>query len=235
MTVWIEKPNQEFADDWLFAAYHGFKYLGSIIQTYSKPEKIHYKKGDIVVGGIGNIRYIANKLNITLPNFYIPKELTSYAGRNITKSTVGEVITRIHQKEKLFIKPILTKGFPAQVVNELPLITYPEQEIKDFTECWVSKIVNFVSEYRLFLHKRELIGCKHYWGDFRISLDWKIVDKALSELLEQPAGWTLDFGVTDKGETLLIEANDGYSIGNYGLDGVDYAKLLRDRFLEITK
>jgi hypothetical protein len=147
--------------------------------------------------------------------------------------TIGEVITRIYKKEKLFIKPILTKEFPAQVVEQMPLITYPEQTIKDFTECWVSEVVNFESEYRLFLNKGKLIGCKHYWGDYRISLDWKVVDQALSDIKVQPFGWCLDWGVTDKGQTILIEANDGYSIGNYGLDGVDYAKLLRDRFLEI--
>jgi hypothetical protein len=166
---------------------------------------------------------------------YIPNGLEKYAGRNITKSTIGEVMYRINNKEFLFVKPILTKEFPAQVVTCLPLITFVGQNFNDSMECWVSNVVNFTSEYRLFLHNKQLIGCKHYWGDFKISLDWKVVESALADLREQPIGWCLDFGVTDKGETLLIEANDGYSIGNYGLDGLDYAKLIKDRFLELME
>jgi hypothetical protein len=114
-------------------------------------------------------------------------------------------------------------------------LTHIGQNFKNSDPCWISSVVNFVSEYRLFLTNGELIGCKHYWGDFRINLNWKVIDNALSDLKWQPKGWCLDFGVTDKGETLLIEANDGYSIGNYGLDGWDYSRLIRERFLELTQ
>lgn len=44
----------------------------------------------------------------------------------------------------------------------------------------------------------------------------------------------MDFGVTDKGETVLIEVNDGFSIGLYGLFHIDYAKLLSARWAELT-
>ena len=49
-----------------------------------------------------------------------------------------------------------------------------------------------------------------------------------------PAGYAIDFGLTDKGETLLIEVNDGYSLGCYGLVYLDYAKLLSARWAELT-
>jgi hypothetical protein len=137
--------------------------------------------------------------------------------------------------EKMFIKPIKIKEFPAQIVNSLPLITFIGQNFNDNIECWVSEIVDFVSEYRIFLLGKEPIGCKHYLGDFKIFLDWKIVDSALNDLINQPAGWCLDFGVTSDGRTLLIEANDGYSIGNYGLDGIDYARVLKARWFELIK
>jgi hypothetical protein len=234
MTVWVEKFNNEYSDDWTFAAYIGFTNMGYIVQSYHKVEKIHYKKGDIVVGCIQSMRFMANKLNVTLPNLYIPEGLEPYTGRLIHKSSIGEVMNGIKEKMPIFIKPVLTKQFPAQVITSLPLITYIGQDYEDSMECWVSTVVNFTSEYRLFIHNKQIVGCKHYWGDFRISLDWKVVDEAMSKLQWQPCGWCLDFGVTDKGETLLIEANDGYSIGNYGLDGMDYAKLLRDRWYELV-
>jgi hypothetical protein len=42
------------------------------------------------------------------------------------------------------------------------------------------------------------------------------------------------FFVTDTGRTLLIETNDGYSLGHGGLVADVYAQLLRARWTELT-
>ena len=44
----------------------------------------------------------------------------------------------------------------------------------------------------------------------------------------------MDFGVTDKGETVLIEVNDGFAVASYGLFHIDYAKFLSARWAELT-
>ena len=49
-----------------------------------------------------------------------------------------------------------------------------------------------------------------------------------------PNGYGTDFGVTDDGRTLLIEVNDGYALGSYGLYYLDYAKLLSAIWAELT-
>jgi len=235
MTTWIQKHNSEISDDYTFAAYIGFRNMGEIVRFFHDVKKIHYKKHDIVVGSIESIRSIMSDLRVELPNFYIPDELKKYAGREIYKSKIGTIIERVMHGEKLFIKPIKIKEFPAQIVTSLPLITFIGQNFNDNIDCWTSEIVDFVSEYRIFLLGREPIGCKHYWGDFKLSLDWNTIDSALADLVNPPAGWCLDFGVTKDGKTLLIEANDGYSIGNYGLDGMDYARILKERWFELLK
>lgn len=50
-----------------------------------------------------------------------------------------------------------------------------------------------------------------------------------------PAGYSADFGVTDNGRTLLIETNDGYSLGHGRLVANLYAELLRARWEELTR
>jgi hypothetical protein len=40
--------------------------------------------------------------------------------------------------------------------------------------------------------------------------------------------------VTDDGRTLLVEANDAFALGAHGIDTVAYARLLEDRWIEIT-
>ena len=236
MTIWIKKEDGEIADDFVYSAYLGFKQKGYTIQFFTKPEKIHYKPRDIVVGGVQDSHYIFNKLGITPPNFYIPEGAESFCGRNIYKTTLKEVKEKKSKGEKFFFKPVNTKEFPAQqVVDKFPFITYPGQELKDGMECWVSDIVNIISEYRVFIKDTFVVGCQYYLGDFRVYPDWKVIDNTINSIIVQPTGWCLDFGVTDEGKTILIEANDGYSIGDYGLYPQTYAELLEVRWRELTK
>ena len=44
----------------------------------------------------------------------------------------------------------------------------------------------------------------------------------------------MDFCLTDDGRTLLIEVNDGYSLGCYGMFALKYAKFLITRWAELT-
>ncbi len=64
--------------------------------------------------------------------------------------------------------------------------------------------------------------------------DPSVVENAVAQFKSAPKGYAIDFGLTDKGETLLIEVNDGYSLGCYGLFDLDYAKLLSARWAELT-
>ena len=62
----------------------------------------------------------------------------------------------------------------------------------------------------------------------------EVIKQAVQDYKTAPAGYSLDFGVTDTGRTLLIEVNDGYALGSYGLFYIDYAKLLSARWAELT-
>ena len=44
---------------------------------------------------------------------------------------------------------------------------------------------------------------------------------------------SIDIGVTNDGRTLLIECNDAYSLGSYGLEDYKYAKLLSARWSQL--
>ena len=45
--------------------------------------------------------------------------------------------------------------------------------------------------------------------------------------------YSLDIGVDDKGRTLLIECNDAYALGCYGLNPIDYAKFISARWAQL--
>jgi len=81
------------------------------------------------------------------------------------------------------------------------------------------------------------LGIYWYLGDFRVFPDMKIIDEAIAEYTKNgaPAGYSIDFGVTDNGKTLLVECNDGWSLGNYGLEPSKYCRLLGRRWHEMMK
>ena len=56
----------------------------------------------------------------------------------------------------------------------------------------------------------------------------------IDEYAEAPAAYALDVGLTKDGKTVIVEVNDGYSLGGYGLDPLLYAKLLSARWAQIV-
>jgi hypothetical protein len=74
-----------------------------------------------------------------------------------------------------------------------------------------------------------------YSGDFRIYPDCRVIENAINDFKDAPAGYVIDFGVTSAGETVLIECNDGWSVGSYGCDPRIYTDMLCKRWIELTK
>lgn len=49
------------------------------------------------------------------------------------------------------------------------------------------------------------------------------------------AGYAIDFGVLSTGETALVEMNDGFSVGAYGINQEDYTDMVMARWEELLK
>src|SRR5262249_52988742 len=100
-----------------------------------------------------------------------------------------------------------------------------------------SEVVEWLSEYRVFVIRGEVVGTRLYEGDDGIEIDRQVVNEAIA-LLEQSnektAAYGIDFGVMSSGQTALIEWNDGFSLGSYGLDKAIYTDLLITRWCELT-
>lgn len=79
-------------------------------------------------------------------------------------------------------------------------------------------------------------GVKHYLGDPYITPDESFVDEVyqLSKSNLEQNSYTLDIGIDVNGENYLIEINDGWAVGNYGLNPVDYFSFVKTRWLQIT-
>ena len=90
-----------------------------------------------------------------------------------------------------------------------------------------------LSEHRCYVLRRDPIGLRHYAGDALVLPDTGVIRTAVENYSDGPMGYAMDFGVTGDGRTIVIEVNDGYAIGAYGLHPVHYANLIKARWDEI--
>lgn len=81
----------------------------------------------------------------------------------------------------------------------------------------VSKLLPyFKSEFRCFVYEKELLDIRRYSGDYSILPDFDKIKGMITVYSNSPHAYTLDVGVTENGETVVIEVHDFFSCGLYG-------------------
>lgn len=234
MKVFLRKGiDNEIANHNFYAAYDGFKQLGFEICYFQNINELsNHQKGEIVIGYVDDVRSMLHKHDIVAPELDYPEELTAYLGRKVWKSRLS-VIANNPENWNVFIKPVEDKKFTGIVVRSTKDLvgcgTYG-----DDPEIFCSEIVKFVAEWRCFVRFGNILDVRRYRGDWRLHFDSGVVQGIVDQFNTAPKGYSVDIGLTDKGETLLIEVNDGYALGHYGLNSLDYAKLLSARWSELT-
>ena len=91
----------------------------------------------------------------------------------------------------------------------------------------VSEVVDIESEWRMFVFNDELVGAKHYLGDFTLMPDFHLVEAMIKQYKGNPGAYTLDIGINETG-TFLIEVHPFVSCGLYGFN--DY-RILPQMFI----
>lgn len=212
-------------------ASYGFRDLGVETVLFTTNEEFDTRNPeDVVVGGTIIVWHALNQRGISFGHRDYPVELNSFLGRQIKQIQLKDLR---NEALPVFIKPVEEKTAPGIVVNSWADLWEYERLGQD-TEIYCSEIVHFVSEWRCFLLYRHIVGIHFYYGDPNTECDWDIITSAVKAFPNMPSGCALDFGVTDDGHTLLIEMNDGFSLGTYGLDATLYARLLTARWAELN-
>lgn len=188
-------------------------------------------KNNVFIGSVEFMREVfkrAGKTDVRLPmNSDRPSEII----------TLGEAHKRVAAGEKLFVKPVEIKLFTGLVLDGCVyscLKGLPDDTKVMAYKPFSSKIL---SEWRLYIHNDEIIDARNYSGDFRIAPDYNLNGlKDMRNIYKFPCAYTIDIGILeDRNQNVVIEFNDGWSFGNYGLPNDIYLKMLMDRYFEIVK
>lgn len=219
----------------VFNAYKGLEDMGFECVKFSTLQDLAYyyhSRGELIVGGIGIIRKRLKAFDIDPIMVDYPEELKEFLGRTIQESTLSNIANN-PETWPIFIKSKEQKRITGKVIrNASDLVGLGYQE--ENPEIYISEVMDFVSEYRVFVRYGEVLDCKHYWGDPMVFPDAAIVKAAISKYQSAPDAYGIDFAVTKEGKTVLIEVNDAWALGCYGLERHLYAKFLITRWAQIT-
>lgn len=197
--------------------------------AYTSIDKITVDHKDCIpVGSVEFVKEFARVTNIKLPKFETyPTEL-----RRFIKRTV-HIVPYKDADSYNFIKPVSTKMFAGGIKKSITENILPEEL------CYESDPITLIAEWRCYILNRQVVGISRYDdNDTEYDLDIEFVNKMVNEYNSQPIGYSLDIGKLDNGELLLVEANDGYSLGYYkwGTMKQDtYLTLITKRWQEIIK
>ena len=240
--VYIQRMEGEIASDACYVAWRGFQRKGVPTTFFQWPElmagEVSLTRDTLVVGGMIEVFHAMKTLGIQPPPpLNLPECLSAYRGRRIWNSTFGELHRqfRAGAGQSVFVKPLTAaKAFTGYVIAGLDDFE-PTIHLPAHTQLQCSEIVEFISEWRYFVHRQQIVGLGFYAGDVFRHPDSTVVRGAIDLYeAEAPVAYGMDFGVTTDGRTLLVEVNDAFALGCYGLGAVEYASMLEARWLEVV-
>lgn len=213
--------------------------------TYEEVESGKYDltiPNNLYVGSVEFMTEVFNKVNIGLDDIRLPKN----SNRKSEITTLGEVRKSVQSGTPLFVKPLQTKLFTGFVMDKLSIRSI--SNIGDNVEVRVYQPFEYdiISEWRVYVDTElstensihySIKGIKNYAGDeFIIPSKAWITNIILENIVDGfPTQYTIDVGILGNGNTVVIEFNDMWAIGNYGLDNYTYFHLLRKRYFDIMK
>ena len=230
MKIFVLSKNRVPANVNFCIAYHGFREMGFEVKLFeTRGELLGASKQDIVVGYVDTCRFQMERYHVPIEEIDYPLELQKYLGRKIWKSSLNKINSN-PDLWPVFIKPLKDKDFTGVAVKSpKDLIGCGDEFDK---EIYCSEVVDFLAEWRVFVRYGKILDIRRYKGSYNCIPDYNLMEQAISETT-LPNGCAVDFGLTKDGRTLLIEVNDGYALGNYGLFYIDYAKLISARWSQI--
>jgi hypothetical protein len=242
----LTDPQGQIKDRDMLDLYDGYLELALPVIFFKEHDVIINKdlisRNDIFCGHVNICKQIWKNLGLHVPELdCYPTELKDYYGRKIKKMSAISFRNLLIENEEFgetyFVKPVINKlftGFTCVTKEEFLRKVGVEKALSHKIPVYVSNCVKFDAEFRAYVYKNKIVDVFRYWGDnWSVTIDKTIVEDMVSLVKNAPVFYSLDFGIDDKGRTLLVEVNDGYALGNYGLGPKQYAEMSIARWKEI--
>ena len=248
MRAYVKVRKGNFPDSNYYLAWKGFVEVGYDVIKFEEDQEgtIEVTPDTPVFAGVGSCRKIIKRVwgwDYTGINPY-PDELLLHMERKVVRKKWKDARQEALEGHK-FIKPVIQKQFTGAVLNTI-LDTIRTGKVDENHEVYVCDAVNFVSEWRIYVHEHEVLGVKPYFQkemyDYQLTPPWTAVQRMIEAYKPSaPIAYGLDIGIISNPTSTginaipaLVEINDGICLGNYGLDPIHYAEMIAARWMELT-
>lgn len=238
--------NMDIPHNYNFAnAMYGFREMGAEIVPYYKVADIYdlVTKEDIVIDYIDQCNRIFSKFDVYphVPDY--PECLSEFLGRKIWYDTIDS-ISSCEEKWSAgnFVKPTKSKVFTGKIIKSIGDLVGCGNHSENY-EVMVSEPLDIKAEWRCFICYDNILDVRPYGllldqkrDSFYYHYDSVVVKKMLDQFVtwkDRPIACSMDICVTNDNRTLLMELNDAYSLGSYGLPSIFYAKFISARWSQL--
>jgi len=245
MKAYLEQIGGEWLDDFVYMSKEPLRALGFEIKPFDGDDMentltcypLDITK-DVIIGSVESTTKFFEACEIDVPNYLgYPEELNIFLNREMRVTKLGLLFQQF-PKFPYFIKPKNdVKLFTGEVITKHSQL----EALKDYygatdeTEVYLSAILPKIgAEYRCFVHEEKLVGIQYYSGDFTRFPDVQTINEMINAYKNANCAYTLDVGVLGH-QTVLIEVNDMWAIGSYGMDAKTYALMCVRRMREIGR
>lgn len=231
------------------SAYEGFSKLGAECVPFYWSDEIEHMEDlgpeTLICGYIGDVHAGLKKLGKPIPpTLDYPDSLKPFFGREIVQCRLGDIRRSVLDDSKsVFIKPVEHKAFTGFVYDGGPVSRRRVVLHDDDTPIYKADVIPMVAEFRCVVLDGEILDVRRYKGDWACAPHRDDVEAAVAAFQasgEAPICYTLDvaFVPIDGGfhgaNTVVVEVNDGFAFGHYGMYPEAYATCLAARWREMV-
>ncbi len=244
MRAFLEKVEGDYLDDFVYITKYQFLNRGIEVVDFDGTDLENLTRKnptnkDICIGSVQACNKFFDLIEVERPKYLgYPEELEAYYDRKIWTCKFSDIT-----EFPVFIKPKddvkLFTGMVIETKKDYDFVSSYYPEITPDLDVLCSGVLNFVSEYRCFIHKGELQGIHWYQGDFKLMLNESMIteiEDMIGAYKSAPIAYTLDVGLYEINGmywVAVVEVNDMWAIGSYGMDAKKYTRMSIDRFQQI--
>ena len=241
--AYVQTVAGKYSDSGSCAAAEGLVRLGYEVIPFSASEltngDLELSKDSPVNAGIEVMQLVFKQLGMDLPPALdYPESIKHHLGRKMERKVFGDIRAMENFDTPVFAKSVAHKVFNGHLFQGKRadnLIQFVH--IKDQEPVWVCEPVKFISEWRVYVLRGEVVGIGHYgFGDQLVFPDRNEIYAMIKDYENPPASYGLDVGISQgewNRDTLLVEVNDSLSLGNYGCRPKPYAQMIEARWNEL--
>lgn len=166
------------------------------------------------------------------PNYY-PDVLSDFLDRQVWPSTFSQAVL-LSDSRPIFVKSKAWKVLTGCVIDPLAI----PSDVPDDLPVWISEVIPIEQEYRVYVHHNKIVYITRY-DDHESDnkpIDIGKIQRAIQLMATHypRAAYAFDWGLTDIGQTVLVENNDAWAIGRYSPMPYDiYTEFLISRWQEM--